>query len=65
MKKRIIYLLVALVLFTGLLPFMLPGAKIVADGACGARGDNVTWKLDDTGTLTVSGTGAMIESVCP
>ena len=65
MKKRIIYLLVALVLFMGLLPFMLPGAKIVADGACGARGDNVTWKLDDTGTLTVSGTGAMIESVCP
>lgn len=31
-------------------------AVIVDSGACG---DNVTWELDDAGTLTISGTGAM------
>ena len=31
-------------------------AEIVDSGACG---DNLTWTLDDTGTLAVSGTGAM------
>ena len=33
--------------------------NIVASGNCGANGDNVTWTLDDEGTLTISGTGAM------
>ena len=28
-------------------------------GVCGAEGDNLTWVLDEDGTLTVSGTGAM------
>lgn len=28
------------------------------DGTCG---DNLTWKLDDSGTLTISGTGAMYD----
>lgn len=32
---------------------------IVASGTCGAEGDNLTWTLDDAGTLTISGTGAM------
>jgi fibronectin type 3 domain-containing protein len=31
-------------------------AVVTASGTCG---ENVTWELDDTGTLTVSGTGAM------
>ncbi len=30
--------------------------EIVTSGTCG---DNVTWALDETGTLTISGTGAM------
>ncbi len=34
-------------------------AATVAEGTCGADGDNLTWVLDDTGTLTISGTGAM------
>ncbi len=32
------------------------GPQIVADGVCG---DDLTWTLDSTGTLTVSGTGEM------
>ena len=31
----------------------------VASGNCGRNGDNVTWSLDSTGTLTISGTGEM------
>jgi len=34
-------------------------ASIVASGTCGAEGDNLTWTLDDAGTLTISGEGAM------
>ena len=32
---------------------------VVKSGTCGANGDNLTWVLDDEGTLTISGTGAM------
>ena len=32
-------------------------ATIVDSGECGDEGDNVTWTLDDEGTLTVSGAG--------
>ncbi len=34
---------------------------IVASGTCGADGDNLTWTLDDAGTLTVSGEGEMAD----
>ena len=33
--------------------------NIVKSGNCGANGNNVTWTLDDEGTFTISGTGAM------
>ena len=33
-----------------------PGSEILASGVCG---DNLTWTLDDAGTLTISGTGDM------
>ena len=35
--------------------------KIVSSGTCGAEGDgsNLTWMLDNEGTLTISGTGDM------
>lgn len=34
-------------------------AAIIDSGECGADGDNVTWTLDDEGTLIISGTGDM------
>lgn len=34
---------------------------IIAQGDCGAQGDNVTWTLDNQGTMTISGTGAMAD----
>ena len=34
-------------------------ATIIAQGECGAEGSSVQWKYDDTGTLTISGTGAI------
>ena len=34
-------------------------AATVASGTCGANGGNLTWSLDDAGTLTISGSGAM------
>ena len=33
--------------------------EIVDSGICGDKGDNLKWTLDDEGTLTISGTGAM------
>lgn len=33
--------------------------QIIDSGECGARGDNLTWTLDNEGTLTVSGTGEL------
>lgn len=32
---------------------------IIASGTCGKDGDNLTWTLDDQGTLTITGTGEM------
>lgn len=32
---------------------------VIASGNCGTQGDNVTWTLDNAGTLTISGTGKM------
>ena len=38
------------------IPFV---ASIVKSGNCGADGNNITWTLDGTGLLTISGTGKM------
>lgn len=72
MKKRILSLLMVLAMVVSLLPMNvlmisaeptegedLPNgaATIVASGECGANGDNLTWTLDDEGTLTISGEG--------
>ena len=32
---------------------------IIASGSCGKAGSNVTWTLDSTGLLTISGEGEM------
>ena len=34
-------------------------ASNIASGTCGAKGDNLTWVLDGSGVLTISGVGAM------
>ena len=34
-------------------------AATVASGTCGDKGKNVTWVLDDQGTITISGSGRM------
>lgn len=36
-------------------------ATIIAQGECGAEGSSVQWTLDDTGTLTIFGRGAMAD----
>ena len=40
---------------------LFPGIRLKAatSGTCGNQGDNVKWTLDDDGTLTISGKGAM------
>ena len=55
MKQRIVALLLALCLFTGLIP-AVSAADTVASGTCGT---NLTWVLTDDGTLTISGKGEM------
>ena len=63
MKKRLLAFLLVLVMVAGVIPFtaLADGASIVAQGTCGAQGDNVTWVLTDDGVLTISGTGAMAD----
>lgn len=41
----------------------VPYSNIVASGTCGAEGNgsNLTWALDNEGTLTISGEGAMAD----
>ncbi len=53
--KKLLALLLALALSVGLCPAAL-AAEEVASGKCG---DNVAWRLDSAGTLTISGTGPM------
>ena len=40
-------------------PDIPTGGTVVASGSCGAKGDNLTWTLDDNGLFTISGTGKM------
>ena len=53
---RTLTLAVTLLLFAVLLPQM--DAEAAASGTCG---DNLTWTLDDAGTLTISGMGDMVD----
>ncbi|MCD8019517.1 MAG: leucine-rich repeat protein [Clostridiales bacterium] len=45
-----------ILIFMGLRPINTDAASTVASGTCG---DDLTWVLDDEGTLTISGTGEM------
>ena len=61
MKKRIIATVLCIVMVIGILPMSVFATDIVASGYCGGEGDgtNLTWKLDSTGVLTISGSGSM------
>ena len=61
MKKRIIAMVLCIVMVIGILPMSAFATDIVASGYCGGEGDgtNLTWKLDSTGVLTISGSGSM------
>ncbi len=60
MNKSRLHILVLLFSLTVTL-FLFPREKLYAasSGTCGAEGDNLTWELDDEGTLTISGIGEM------
>ena len=57
MRKKLLSILLVLSLMLALVPAAF--AADIASGTCGAEGDgsNVTWTLDETGLLTISGTG--------
>lgn len=56
--RRILSVFLAVLMVVVVLPVVF-GVEIVESGTCGQDGDNVTWKLDSEGTLTISGLGAM------
>ena len=53
MKKQVLALLLALTMVFSLFPVFASAAN---SGSCGEK---TTWTLDDAGTLTISGNGAM------
>ena len=58
-KKRILSILLAVLMLLSALPLgMVDTAYAAAALASGKCGDSATWTLDNTGTLTISGTGA-------
>ncbi len=61
MKKHIIWLLTALIIMTLFCCTSAMAAVIIASGTCGIEGDNLTWTLDNEGTLLIDGTGDMAD----
>lgn len=53
MKKKFLSIILVLSMLCAFMPVI---ANAATSGTCG---DNVTWTLDDNGTLTISGTGKM------
>jgi len=58
MKKRIVSIGLALCVMFIMLPVSVFAAEIVDNGMCG---DNVSWVLDNEGTLFISGSGVMYD----
>lgn len=56
MKKRILSSLLALCMVLALLPGTTLAASVIYSGTCG---DDISWTLDNSGKLTISGTGKM------
>ena len=59
MKKRILSILLAVLMLLSALPLGMVDTAYAAALASGKCGDSATWTLDNTGTLTISGTGPM------
>ncbi len=65
MKKmrKVLCMILTVIMIVAVFPVtaMAEESALVASGYCGAEGDgsNLKWSLDDKGTLTISGTGAM------
>ena len=59
--KRMLAMILALALVLTWMPALSQEAHAeeIASGGCGAAGDHLTWTLNEGGTLTISGTGAM------
>lgn len=55
MKRKILSFLTLMCMVMTL----LSANTTVFAATSGTCGDNITWKLDDSGTLTISGTGEM------
>ena len=60
MKKKLIAWLLVICMTVSLLPATAFADEVATSGKCG---DNVTWTLDSEGTLTISGTGKMYETL--
>ena len=58
MKRRILSVLLVLTMVVGMVP-LLPLQVEAAEATSGTCGDNLTWNLDENGTLTISGSGKM------
>lgn len=56
--KKFLSLFLTICLITSICAFMPLTASAATSGTCG---DNLTWTLDDEGTLTISGTGDMYD----
>ena len=61
LKKRLLSILLAAVMLLSALPLGLVDTAEAAAVSSGTCGENVTWTLDDQGTLTITGTGAMYD----
>ena len=56
--KKALSVFLSVVMLLGVLPAVSFAAGIVASGSCG---ENLTWTLDDEGTLVISGEGPMTD----
>ena len=59
MKERIFSFVLTVLMIASLLPATALAVDIVDSGTCGAKGSNLTWRLDSEGVLTISGSGDM------
>jgi len=60
MKKYILFILISITVTNNAV-----SQTIIAQGTCGAQGDNLTWVLTSDSVLTISGVGEMKDFVSP